>query len=294
MDTELDSEESPMKRKIAATLVLLCMSFALAYGGDETELKGLITERTGDSMTVRDAEGSSHVIVLTDDTKIQSPKGLGLRHKEMSWTALIPGLKVSVKGADNTKGQFVASKVEFKKDSLETATMIQAGLTPTEQKVTANQQQTAENRGAIASAQQQISSNEQAVDRRFSQLSDYETKADTNVYFASGSDSISEKDKAALSQLAAEAAKIPGYLIQVQGFADSSGSLAMNQTLSRDRAEAVSEYLMQSCNVSPRHVLAPGAMGISEPVASNETSQGRAENRRVVVKVLVNKGVSGS
>jgi OmpA-OmpF porin, OOP family len=297
-----------MKRMIATMCVLVCMSFVCAYAQDEVEVKGLITGRTGDSMTVRDPEGATHVVTLNDETKIQAPKGLGLRHQQMSWTELIPGLRVTVKGEHNTKNQIVAHEVEFKKSDLQTASMIQAGMTPTENKVQANQQQISENKGAIASNQQAISENQQAiaatkqqvsqnekeVDQRFSSLADYETKGNLNVYFPSGSYDISEKDKAALTQLAADAQKIPGYLIQVQGYADSTGALAMNQTLSRDRAESVSEYLMQECRVSPRHVLAPGAMGISDPVASNETTQGRSENRRVNVKVLANKGVAGS
>ncbi len=53
-------------------------------------------------------------------------------------------------------------------------------------------------------------------------------------------------------------------------------------------------YLIQQCNVPVRHVVAPGAMGESQPVASNESKEGRAENRRVEVKVLVNKGISGT
>ena len=131
------------------------------------------------------------------------------------------------------------------------------------------------------------------TDQRFAELSEYDVKADANVYFASGSTGLSEKDKATLSQMAANASKLPTYLIQVKGYADSTGNAAQNQTLSKDRAEAVIDYLMQQGNISPRHIVAPGAMGISDPVASNETAQGRAENRRVEVKVMVNKGLSG-
>jgi outer membrane protein OmpA-like peptidoglycan-associated protein len=68
----------------------------------------------------------------------------------------------------------------------------------------------------------------------------------------------------------------------------------MNQKLSMERAQNVIAYLIQNCNVPVRHVIAPGAMGEAAPVATNETAAGRAENRRVEVKVLLNKGVSGS
>jgi OOP family OmpA-OmpF porin len=164
--------------------------------------------------------------------------------------------------------------------------MIQAGLNPTAQRVSTNEQN-------IAANQQQIATNEQAVNQRFASLADYDTKGEVTVYFAPGKSTLSAKDKQALSELATKANGVPGAVVQVKGFADSSGDAAMNQTLSRNRAEAVVDYLMQSGNIPPRHIVAPGAMGISNPVASNETAEGRAQNRRVEVTVLVNKGVSG-
>jgi outer membrane protein OmpA-like peptidoglycan-associated protein len=234
------------------------------------------------------------------------PKGLGLRKQEVSWTELIPGLPVEVKGDTNANGQLAASQILFTKDSLQTASMIQAGLTPTSKEVQANQQNIATNKEdiatnqqaissnqqAIASNQQQIASNQQEVEQRFADLADYNTTSAAMVYFQPGSSTLAANDKAALSTLAATALGIPGYIVQVKGFADSTGNAAMNQKLSRDRAEAVIEYLMQVGKIPPRHIVAPGAMGISDPVASNETSQGRADNRRVEVKVLVNKGIS--
>jgi outer membrane protein OmpA-like peptidoglycan-associated protein len=86
---------------------------------------------------------------------------------------------------------------------------------------------------------------------------------------------------------------LTGYIISVKGFASTTGGAAMNQKLSMDRAQAVMAYLIQSCNVPVRHIVAPGAMGTADPAAPNETAQGRAENRRAEVKVLVNKGLAG-
>jgi OmpA-OmpF porin, OOP family len=97
-----------------------------------------------------------------------------------------------------------------------------------------------------------------------------------------------------LNKLAHNAVNLTGYIIQVKGFADSSGNAAMNQKLSMERAQGVIAYLIQNCNVPVRHIVAPGAMGEVAPVASNETKSGRAENRRVEVKVLLNKGVAGT
>jgi flagellar motor protein MotB len=68
----------------------------------------------------------------------------------------------------------------------------------------------------------------------------------------------------------------------------------MNQKLSMERAQEVIAFLLQDCNVPVRHIVAPGAMGTADPTASNETASGRAENRRVEVKVLVNKGLSSA
>src|SRR4029077_7308549 len=128
---------------------------------------------------------------------------------------------------------------------------------------------------------------------RFSRLSDYDVRAEATAKFEVGSSEISPDDQAQLKNLAGTAVGLSGYLIEVKGFADSSGNALMNQKLSEDRAEAVVGYLIQQCNVPVRHIVAPGAMGEYRPVVSNESSAGRAQNRRVEVKVLVNKGIAG-
>ena len=305
---------------VGLTTVLCIFCVGLAFGasnGKKVKINGLITGRDGDNLTVKTLKGSTNVTVaLTDDTKIQSPKGLGLRHSEQSVTALIPGLKIQVEGT-GTETQVVAKTITLQKDDLLLAETIQAGLNPTQQQqatnmsniaenkegvasnkegVAANQQQIASNQGAISANQDAIAGNQQeiqATTQRFSELSEYNTTAKATVYFASGSYKISDSDKAALSVLAASAVGTKGYIVQVKGFADSSGNAAMNQQLSMDRAQAVVAYLLQNCNVPLRHIVAPGAMGIADPAAPNETAEGRADNRRVDVKVLVNKGVAG-
>jgi outer membrane protein OmpA-like peptidoglycan-associated protein len=286
--------------RIAVILVLSCIAVTSVYSEDEITVKGLVTGRTADSLTIR-TENGEQTVILTDDTKVQSPKGLGMRKQQMSWASLIPGLKVSVKGNFGTQGKLEAKTITFSKDDLQTASMIQAGLTPTEGKVAANQQNIADNKAAIsvneaniAANKQKIAENEQEVNQRFSDLTDFDVKDQAVVYFASGKSTIAQKDMDALTKLAAGAGKLQGYIIEVKGYADSTGNAAANQTLSRDRAYAVVNYLMQNCNVPPRHIVSPGAMGISNPVSSNETKQGRSENRRVEVKVMVNKGLQSA
>ena len=308
------------KWSVAVTTLLCIFCVGLAFGasnGKKVKINGLITGRDGDNLTVKTLKGSTNVTVtLTDDTKIQSPKGLGLRHSEQSVTALIPGLKIAVEGT-GTDAQVVAKTITLQKDDLLLAETIQAGLNPTQQQqatntsniaenkegvasnkegVAANQQQIASNQGAISANQNAIAGNQQeiqATTQRFSELSEYNTTAKATVYFATGSHTISDSDKAALSVLAASAVGTKGYIVEVKGFADSSGNAAMNEQLSMDRAQAVVAFLLQNCNVPLRHIVAPGAMGIADPAAPNETADGRADNRRVDVKVLVNKGVAG-
>ena len=165
------------------------------------------------------------------------------------------------------------------------------------QKVATNQQNSEANKKNIASNKATIDANAAEAaetSKRFAELSDYDTKAQLDVRFASSSTEISPSDQEALKKLANDAVNLKGYIIQVKGFADSSGNAAMNQNLSMERAQNVIAYLLQNCKVPVRHIIAPGAMGEAAPVASNETAAGRAENRRVEVKVLLNKGLAGT
>jgi outer membrane protein OmpA-like peptidoglycan-associated protein len=282
--------------------------------GEKTNAKGLITARTGDTIVLKTTDGSTMTVTLDDDTKVQQPKGLGIRKKQMSAAVLIPGLKVSVDGTSQDATHVLAKSITFDGDDLETAEMIQAGLSPTEQKVAANQRNIEENernieankqgidanQQNIAANQQNIAANKTTIDanaaetsKRFSDLSEYDTKDQLDVQFASASSDISAADQEALKKLAQNAVNLKGYIIQVKGFADSSGNAAMNQNLSMERAQNVIAFLLQNCNVPVRHIVAPGAMGEAAPIASNETAAGRAENRRVEVKVLLNKGLAG-
>jgi OOP family OmpA-OmpF porin len=294
---------------ITLSLIIGCILSPLAKGGDETTIKGFITRRTAESITVRSMDTNiESTILLTDDTKVQEPEGL-FRHKEMSMSVLIPGLIVDVKGMLNEQGQLVARVVSFSARDLKTAHAFQSGLVTTGEAVEANKQGIVANRQAIATNRQGIEANRQAigtaedeiaanqaeVQKRFSNLSEYDAKANVVLNdFRVGKSELSESDKAALMQLAQDAKQLKGYLIQVKGFCDSTGSAAQNQELSRDRAEAVIAYLEQEAKVPMRYILAPGAMGTVDPVASNESAAGRAENRRVEVTVLLNRGVTGN
>jgi outer membrane protein OmpA-like peptidoglycan-associated protein len=195
--------------------------------------------------------------------------------------------------------------------------MIEAGLQPTadqvlehekdllehEKAIGANKENIAANEANIETNQQQIAAHKQKIEqsisdiqaneRRFSTLADYDVKGEATVKFASGSSQISKADVDQLKQLAQTATGMKGYIVEVTGYADSRGSAAMNTKLSEARARAVVTTLMQQGGVPVRHIVAPGAMGEYGSAAPNETKAGRAENRRVEVKVLVNKGIAG-
>ena len=242
----------------------------------------------------------------------------GLEKEHLGNTVLIPGLKVEVDGSPDNQGRVVAKTITVDGDDLETAEMIESGLHPTAEQVAANmqaietnqkniagnQQNIATNQQNIAGNQQNIATNKQQIDQnikdieevndRFTALSDYDVKGQATVKFSVGSTKISSEDQEQLKQLAQTATSLTGYIIEVTGFADSTGSAAMNTKLSESRAKAMVIYLMQQGNVPVRHIVAPGAMGEYGAAAPNETKTGRAENRRVEVKVLVNKGISGT
>src|SRR5262249_23458409 len=259
---------------LALVCLMTCMS-AFSSQSDKIKTKGMIISRTGETLVVNSSAGKTTVI-LTEDTKTKDNKGmLGLRKEFMANTVLIPGLKVDIDGVSDEQGRVIAKTITVDGDDLETAEMIQAGLHPTAQQVAANTQDIQENT------------------ERFSKLGEYEVKSQVTVNFDVASSEIPPAAIEKLKGLAQTATGITGYMIEVKGFADASGDAKMNQKLSEDRAEAVVAYLIQICNVPVRHIVAPGAMGEYEPAASNESKEGRAQNRRVEVKVLVNKGIAG-
>jgi len=297
-------------------LCLLASVSAFGQGGEKAKAQGMINSRTGDTLTVT-GQGQSITVVLTDDTVTRDRRGLfGLDKTQMSNIVLIPGLKVNVNGTTDAEGRIVAKTITVDGDDLESSEMIQAGLHPTAQKVAANEQLLeahgqgiAANQQGIAANQQGIAANQQSIaahqasieksmkdidahTERFMALADYDTKGEATVKFKSGSSRVSAADLEQLKQLAQTAKGLTGYIIEVTGYADSRGSAAMNTKLSEDRAKAVVTALMQQGGIPVRRIVAPGAMGEYGSAAPNETKSGRAENRRVEVKVLVNKGIA--
>jgi OmpA-OmpF porin, OOP family len=306
-----------IKRRIgfAVSLLAVCLlSLGSAFAGDKIKGKGVITLRSGNTLTLETDDDSTITVTVTSDTKVQHPIGLGARKKQVGQEVLIPGLKLKFEGTGD-QTQVTAETITFDRDDLSLAKVIQAGLNPTAQQqaknmgtyqanktatdaeIAANQ---AANEAAIAAAKQEIAANQSSIDevakstqKRFSELGDFVVKGEHTVYFNTGQYSISGEDKQALADLAKQALTYQkGFVIQVAAFADSVGTASSNQVLSKERAQAVVAYLLQDCSIPVGRIVAPGAMGESNPVASNETTSGRTENRRADVKLLVNKGIA--
>ena len=263
-------------------------------------------------MTLQTSDSPKLVVELTDDTQVAQVQGVfKARRKEMSMAALTPGLKVKVEGTFDSQHRLVAAKVTFKGNDLEQAEAIQAGVQPAksqiqqtqqeleQQKVALQQQQQAlqQQQQEMAQAQAETAANKAAIEeanKRFGQLDDYNILNEVNVYFGNGKVALDPQYKPQLLQLAEKAKGINGYMIQVKGYASSVGSVALNQQLSEDRADSVTEFLQQQGHVALTRMLAPGAMGESRQVGNDQTAEGQAQNRRVVVRVLQNKGIAGT
>jgi outer membrane protein OmpA-like peptidoglycan-associated protein len=165
--------------------------------------------------------------------------------------------------------------------------------TSTDAAIAGNKQEIAANQQRIDSNKANLEEVSQSTQKRFSEMGEVVTKDQYTVLFATGDYSLSDEAKQALANVAKQGlAYSKGWGISVAGFADASGSAAANQVLSKERAQAVAAYLLQDCGVPVGRILAPGAMGESNPAGSNESPSGRAENRRVDVKLLLNKGVA--
>jgi outer membrane protein OmpA-like peptidoglycan-associated protein len=296
-----------------AGLVLSTAAYLLICGvtaAQNNEEKGVINGRSGATMTVQTQDSGKVTVLLTPDTQVIEPEGI-FRKKHLNMTALVPGLQVDVKGNVNAQNQLVADTVSFHGSALQTAEDIQAGLAPTDQQVQQNQKQLQAQEQQVQQQQAQLKAEEQAsaehaaeiaankaaivaANKRFGELADYNILGEVTVLFGNDKVNIEDQYKPELLKLAQQAKGITAYIIQVKGYASKVGSAALNQRLSSERAENVTDFLEQQAQIPLTNILAPGAMGTSRQVAPDTSAEGQAENRRVVVRILQNKGIAGT
>lgn len=236
------------------------------------KVEGIIAARSDGRMQVVTADGSRQSIAIADYTKIKSSGGfLGLSRDKLAAAQLLNGLPVSVE-TYQWDGGLVANQVALKNKDLRTASMIYTG---TDQRFA---EQTA--------ATDQLRS-------RVGDIDQYNVKATTNVNFDTGKAVLTEQAKADLCAAANQANSTDNALLLVVGYTDSTGSEELNQELSEKRASRVVNYLQQACGWKPYRMLTPTGMAEADPAADNSTPEGKAQNRRVAVNILVSKAVDG-
>ena len=263
--------------------------------GQKIETKGLILTRDGENMTVETRDMGTVVVTLTPETKVKVPKGL-FRHENMEVTYLIPGVEVEVKGKGSDNGQVVADNVEFTKDSWGRAKQAHAAMTANTAQTEANKQGVAKaprgNRSKPGTTWRHTVKRSAPWRKNSADLTEYDVKKDISITFETGKAELPDEGKTQLTALANEAKGLKGYLVEVKGFASTSGGAERNQALSEERSENVEAFLQQQ-GIALQHIVNTGAMGTTAPVASNDSEEGRQQNQRVEVKILVNRGVGG-
>jgi outer membrane protein OmpA-like peptidoglycan-associated protein len=264
---------------------------------EPTKVEGVIIGRSGSEIIVEYLQGVELAFLLDDKTKVSQSKGVfKARRTDKSMASLIPGLKVKVEGVYDENRKLVATSVKFNGDDLEKAQLAETATRQHRKETEAHKAELEKQAAALEKQNEQLQLHKaeiQAATARFGDMDDYYILDEATVYFANGKVSVDPKYEAQLQELAAKAKDVQGYVIEVTGYASSTGSTAVNQQLSEDRANNVTNILMQKGNVPLTRILAPGAMGESRQVDNKKSTEGQAGNRRVVVRVLQNKAIAG-
>ena len=317
---------SKLSTLLCATAIVLITSSAFAATGKthqltpgaKAKMSGLIVSRDGDLVRVRDKKSHDVITVsIGDSTQIErkSHKLPFYRYTDMDVTALLPGLTIEAEGVANSKGQLEASKISFTPDdfAIEVAQQQQVlanKVAAQNAQSTANQAATAAGAAKSSADQAQNSADQAAlqadaagvvglsdaaaiaaVDQRVSELDEYTIKSENDVFFDRDSAVLKEDAKPALADLAKLAKSFHGYLIEIAGYASNTLGSKTDQKLSEERAAAVARYFYEVQNIPMRRILIPIGYGSTHPLASNAHTEGRELNRRVDVKVLVNKSL---
>src|SRR5437660_3431532 len=284
--------------------------------GEKMKIKGVVVKRDADTFTVRDLTGNDTIVRLTDRTSVKTNSGFLRGGTNYGATNILRGLNLEIEGRGGSNGELVADKVRFNESDLRTARAVESRATPLEERATASEgrlsevEQNAQKlsgqldelaaisnaaRGGAKAAQESADaaiSGVNATNDRISALDDYSPQDTTAVNFRLGSAVLTADGKAKLDEIATKALNAKGYVLEVTGFADSTGNTDRNRALSQRRADSVIRYLVEQHQIPLRRIVTPYGFGESNPIADNKTREGRAQNRRVEVKVLVKKGTT--
>lgn len=276
--------------------------------GQKYKIDGVIVARDADSILIKDETGVNTKVVINPTTSIKSNSfwGSGDRYAESS---LVRGLLMKAEGRGDGSGALSAQKIRFDKSDLEVAQSIDSRVGPAEERIT-QAEQNAERisgqidelmaisnaaRGGAKAAQDTADAavaGVNATNSRISALDDYVVQSTATVNFRVASYKLSPDAAMQLDDVATAAQTLRGYVIEVTGFASSDGSAAANKRLSEQRARAVIDYLVTNHNIPLRRIGMSYGFGEAQAVADNSTREGRAQNRRVEVKLMVSRGLN--
>ncbi|HEX8773454.1 MAG TPA: OmpA family protein [Pyrinomonadaceae bacterium] len=307
---------------LALGLVLALATFAFAQGntaaqtgnvrsvssGQKMKIKGVVTRRDPDTFTIRDVNGVDTVVLLTDRTSVKSKGGFLRGGTNYGSTNILRGLNLEVEGRGDQSGQLVAEKIRFNESDLRVARTVESRVDPVETRVGQVEQNAQRLSGQIdelaavsnaarggAKAAQETAdaavAGVNATNDRISALDDYVVQDTMAINFRVNSAVLSPDAKAQLDTVANKAKAAKGFVIEVSGFTDTTGSVEKNRRLSQQRADSVVRYLVENHQIPLRRIITPYGYGETNAVADNTTRAGREANRRVEVKILVNRGL---
>ena len=284
--------------------------------GINFRLSGVVARRDADTFTLLDSTGFLTTVRLNEDTSVKTKGGFLRGSSHYAQTSILRGLILDVEGQGNTAGELVANKVRFKESDLAVARAIESRAAPLESKayeveaklsqVEANAQRLSGQleelaavsnaaRGGSRAAQQTADAavaGVNATNERISALDDYTPQLTGAVLFRSGSTQLTDEAKEILDDIARKALNMKGYLIEISGFADSGVSTSLNRALSQRRTDSVIRYLVEQHNIPLRRIVTPYGFGGMNSGTENSTRDGRAQNRRVEIRLLVNRGLN--
>jgi len=254
--------------------------------GQPLKVLGIVNTRSADSFTFTSLDGADrYVVLISNATSVKSnTKGVFRGGKEYGASYLLRGLRVEVEGMGNETGELVAHTIRFNETDLRTAQSLESRVDPVEQQ-TIKAQGTADT--ALAEANR--------ANNRINGLDEFDPVKTVSVPFATGSSTIGPAGRKTIDDAArwTKSQNTKGWMVAVVGFADSTGNTAANKTLSTKRANAVIGYLVSKHGLALTRLVMPFGAGVDQPAATNDTATGRALNRRVEIRLMVNKGIAG-
>lgn len=258
--------------------------------GSKLKFKGVVISQEADTFTIRDRNRTDYHVAINDRTSIKTHGGFLRSGKKYPASELLRGLIVEVEGKGDSQGRLLAEKIRFNESDMRAAITSDTRVSPVEE----NQQRMAGQMDELYAVAAEARKEVTAVNERVTALDDYDVQEVVAVTFRTNSAVLSPAAKQQLDALALKANEARGYVIEVAGHTDSTGSETKNFRLSRQRADAVVQYLAVQHKIPLRRFVSPMGFGKTEAVAENTTAAGRQQNRRVEVKMLFNRGLRQS